>query len=330
MEKGLFLTEAKSIAIVRTDKLGDMVLTLPMIPALKKINPKSQISVIASSYCEPLLSGQELIHQTHYVDKTEGGIKRIFKDNRFDAVFFPRPKFDEILAANRAGIKLRIGSGYRWYSFLLNNQVFVHRKYAEKSEAQYNVDLISSVAGIALEAKALAPKYDEAEFLELKERLGISEKFIIIHPGGGGSAPRWSAENFGELAKKVESLNQFQIFISGSKYEKDKCAIVKSYSPNAIDISGDVNLRQMIGLCKNTQALVSNSTGVLHIAASFDSPILGFYPNTLSMSAKRWGPLTAKSIILNPPKSKDPKLNDNLDLISAELAFSSFVQLLSI
>ena len=59
------LRNSRSIAVVRTDKLGDMVLTLPMVNALKEFCPNSHIDFIASSYTEVLLRGQNLINNYH-------------------------------------------------------------------------------------------------------------------------------------------------------------------------------------------------------------------------------------------------------------------------
>ena len=95
------LRNSRSIAVVRTDKLGDMVLTLPMVNALKEFCPNSHIDFIASSYTEVLLHGQNLINNYHFIDKTHGGINQIFSSNTYDAVFFPRPRFDEIFSAFR-------------------------------------------------------------------------------------------------------------------------------------------------------------------------------------------------------------------------------------
>ena len=44
-----------------------------------------------------------------------------------------------------AGVTNRIGTGYRWYSFLFNNKVYEHRKYAEKHELEYNINLLNKI-----------------------------------------------------------------------------------------------------------------------------------------------------------------------------------------
>ena len=80
------LLNLKRIAIIRTDKLGDMVLTLPMVRILKQINPNFRVFIIASKYTEPLLIHQELIDRYYFINEEK--INRIIKTNDIEAVFF--------------------------------------------------------------------------------------------------------------------------------------------------------------------------------------------------------------------------------------------------
>ena len=325
------LRNSRNIAVVRTDKLGDMVLTLPMVNALKEFCPNSHIDFIASSYTEVLLHGQNLINNYHFIDKTQGGINQIFRSNSYDAVFFPRPRFDEIFSAFRHRIPLRVGSAYRIYSFLLNHKVYQHRKIAEQNEAQYNVDLINSITGLSHQAKLLKPIIPNGISIDNIYTSQSSDRIkIIIHPGGGGSAPKWSASNYGNLAKLLIDNDFCDIIITGTQDESALADIVQSISGNrAINLCGKLSLEQMMLLISQSECLVANSTGVLHIAAALGIKVMGFYPNTPSMSSKRWGALTDKSEFLYPPPSNNPEESDDLNRISVDMAYSSLKRLLN-
>ena len=301
------LRNSRSIAIVRTDKLGDMVLTLPMVNALKEFCPNSHIDFIASSYTEVLLRGQNLINNYHFIDKTQGGINQIFSSNSYDAVFFPRPRFEEIFSAFRHRIPLRVGSAYRIYSFLLNQKVYQHQ------------------------AKLLKPIIPNGISIDNIYASHSSDRIkIIIHPGGGGSAPKWSASNYGNLAKLLIDNNFCDIIITGTQDELALADIVQTISGNrAINLCGKLSLEQMMLLISQSECLVANSTGVLHIAAALGIKVMGFYPNTPSMSSKRWGALTDKSEFLSPPPSNNPEESDDLNRISVDMAYSSLKRLLN-
>ena len=96
------LRSARSIGVVRTDRLGDMVCTLPLVQSLASEFPAARIHLIARSYCEPLLRCTAVADAVHYVDQTP--LETILRKENFDALFFPRPVFSEVLAAFRAEI----------------------------------------------------------------------------------------------------------------------------------------------------------------------------------------------------------------------------------
>ncbi len=324
------LLNAKNIAIIRTDKLGDMVLTLPMLNAVRQACPNANVYVIASSYTELLLKNQPLIYKYLLIEQNDNSCDSIFKNNQFDVVFFPRPRFSEIFTAFKYRIPLRVGSGYRWYSIFLNHKIYEHRKYGDKSEAQFNVDLVNSVTGNSHKAVLLKPFIDDKAISEVSDLFTTSKKTVIIHPGGGGSAPKWSAENFGALAALISKTGQYQILISGTTSESVAASVVKEICPEAINICSKYNLEQLFAIISKSECLISNSTGILHIAAALGISVMGFYPNTPSMSSKRWGALADKSVFLSPEKILNKPLeNDNLNRISPDVALKAFLKLMS-
>jgi len=322
------LQKVRKIAIVRTDRLGDMVLTLPMCNALKELYPEACISLVARSYARDLLLNCTAIDEVLFIDDYSGGIKDIFRQNSFDAVFFPRPRFNECLAAFMKRIPLRIGTAYRWYSLLFNHKVHDHRKNANFHEAEYNTRLVESASGMKCETKLVKPYVDfeiRKNIIDKLKSSGIveNEPFIIVHPGSGGSAYDWKADNFGILAKKIYEELHYKIVITGSEAEKDSCTAVKKICPGAVDLCGQTGLREMISLISLSKLFISNSTGPLHIAAALDIPVIGLYPNTPHLSSKRWGPYSAKGLTVSPTDG------DDMNLISINRVYYCVVQQLN-
>jgi len=66
--------------------------------------------------------------------------------------------------------------------------------------------------------------------------------------------------------------------------------------------AGILSLSELIALIDKADIFIANSTGPLHIAAALGKYIVGFYPNLLVCSAKRWGPYTNKKIVFSPKK----------------------------
>ena len=317
------LSNAKKIAVVRTDKLGDMVLTLPLCLKIKKEFPDTELLLIARKYVEPLLYGSSAISDCYFIDDFKQGISEIFKQNNLDAAFFPRPRLDEAVAGFRAKIPLRIGSGYRAYSFFFNHRIYEHRKSSELHEVEHNLNLLTSITNKKYIPELVKPRISLQSLENAKVILGsfgfnINDKFILVHPGSGGSAYDWSADNFGSLSKIINQKTGIKIVITGIEQEKEKCGIVEKYCTNSINLCSKINLSELIALISLSKMLIANSTGVLHIAAALDIPVAGFYPNTRHLSQKRWGPYSKKAIIFNPPKIDDKSISDDMSSIHPE------------
>jgi ADP-heptose:LPS heptosyltransferase len=323
--------QIKSVAVVRTDRIGDMVLTLPLCRAIKQLNNNIRITVIAKSYTAELLENNVFVDEALYIDNFKNGINSIFKEYRFDAVFFPRPVFKEALSALKNGIPIRIGSAFRWYSFLFNQKVHDHRKTGNLHEAEYNVRLLSSISNSDFEVKLVKPNCKKEDSEKVDEILlgnGIKpgDDYIILHPGSKGSAKDWSSINFGKLSKAISQIYKTKIIITGVDSEVYQCTDVAKLNREALNLCGKLTLGQLIALISNASLLISNSTGVIHLAAASDIPVVGIYPNTSHIGARRWGPFSDKKVIVSPDKnSKDI---DDVNSISVEEVFSAVEKLL--
>ncbi len=326
--------EARNIAIVRTDRIGDMILTLPMVSALKEFNPSFRISIIARKYVKPVLDCVKILDATYYIEDFELGISDILSKYRFDCIFFPHPVLKEAYIAYRIGVPIRIGSGYRWYSFLYNHCIYEHRKKSYRHEAEHNVNMISDVAGRHFEVKLphFEVNNDSGIYVNefLKQEFGKFDiNYFIVHPGSGGSAYEWEAENFGKLASLIYEQTGLYPVITGNQNEGEKCLLAKKYCQYAQNFCGQLNLSEFIALIDKAKLLIANSTGALHIAGALNVPLIGLYPNTLHISSVRWAPLTNRAIIISPPISSGEKYCDDMSLISVEFVADSAIELLN-
>ncbi len=307
-----------SIAVARTDRLGDMVLTLPLIGILKQAMPEARLSLIAHSYAEPLLYECPAVDQVVYADRLSGGFKEALSIVRPEAIFFPRPRFNEALAAVLQRIPIRVGSSYRWYSPFFTDKISEHRSDARYHEAEYNVRMALILFERFFPGKyapdffspklmrpAVKPEAIEAiNALLLKNDISEDVSFIILHPGSGGSAQDWPDEKFSELASMLIAANK-HVILTGIAKENDLCNSIAQKAPKAINLCGKLALSEMIALLDRARIVVANSTGTLHIAAALGTSVVGLYPNSPHIGARRWGPLSPNSIILSPADGSD-------------------------
>lgn len=321
MSKSISTDSIRNIAVVRTDRIGDMVLTLPMCHALRQVSDDFNITMIARTYTEPLLTDLDVIDNAEYIDRTP--YNQILKKYNFDLIFFPRPRWEEIYPSWLSGVPWRVGSAYRWYSFLLSHKVYDHRKKGIYHEAEYNVRLIESFFNRKLETKLITPSINPRTASSLSQKLekhglSLSDHYLIIHPGSGGSANDLPPASFRQITADIANRTDLKVLLTGSEAERN---IVNSISnASTHNLAGEFTLSELIGLIGNAELLIANSTGVIHIAASFDIPVVGLYPNTSHLSSRRWGPYCTNSIVISPHDGSDNmSLIDPLTVVIAAL-----------
>jgi heptosyltransferase-3 len=301
----------KNILIVRSDRIGDVILTLPLAKIIKKHYPDCKVSFLVRDYTKEILKNHPYIDKIIVLSERDGEInflknRKEISSNKFDACIIVNPTFIVALILFFTRIERRIGTGYRWYSFLFNNQVFEHRKYAEKHELEFNLNLLQKI-GIQEVLNEETVEYhlspdgedlNSVDSILAKENIDSDKPFIIIHPGSGGSSIDLPIKKFIELVKKLDSQD-YPILITGSKSEIDICKSLV-ISDNVKNFSGKLNLGQLVALISKSELFISNSTGPIHIAAALGKFTVGFYPKIVSCSKERWAPYTNKRLIYNP------------------------------
>jgi heptosyltransferase-2 len=306
------MNSPKNILIVRTDRIGDVVLSLPMAWLVKKKYPDCKVAYFIRNYTASLIDGNPFIDEVIIADEADGKIlfgKNLIKikSKNFDTSVVVNPTMKISLMMFLAGIKNRIGTGYRWYAFLFNKKVFEHRKHGEKHELEYNINLLKKIdVGIQdfsneIKFHMQIDEVSSAKINSILDEKGFESgnKIVIIHPGSGGSSVDLPKEKLIELTRMISNLNNVTIIITGSKSEFAQCKEFE-ISKSVINLAGQLDLSLLKALINKADLFISNSTGPMHIAAALGVHVIGFFPKILSCSQKRWGPYTEKKSIFIP------------------------------
>lgn len=296
------------ILIVRTDRIGDVVLTLPLANIIKSRYVDSEVHFLVKNYTKPLVELNKLIDKVYTIDELSFlQILKLLRREKYTSIIHVYPVSKLVFAAFFAGIKNRIGTGYRLYSFLLNKKIFEHRKTGSRHELEYNVQLLKEIdinfnPDINNVDFSIQPRLEDVKTIDkiLSEKgIKYNLPIIIIHPGSGGSAIDLPLERFVELSTKLAQSLKFNVIITGSKSEKDICEKLV-VDKSIINLSGSLTLTELVALINRAEMLVANSTGPIHLAAALKKQVIGFYPKFNECSPKRWGPYTNKKSIFQP------------------------------
>ncbi len=304
--------QPRRILIVRTDRIGDVILTLPMAQVLRKRYPDAFIGMLVQKYTAEVVEGNPAVDDVLYYDNGErpySFLKMVLllRAADFDIVFHTHPRFRLALMTWIAGIRKRVGTGYRWYSFLFNVKHFEHRKDARRHELEYNLNLLTTIncpiddterfPRLALNPQAMM----EVDRLLQSIGIGAGEPLVIIHPGSGGSARDWPPANFGLLAAMLAEHEGLRVIVTGTAGESDLVDTVAGIGGERVcKLVGMLSILQLAALAKRASLFIANSTGPLHVAATVGTPVVGLYPQITALSAARWGPYTDRRSILSP------------------------------
>lgn len=291
----------EKVLLSRTDRLGDLLLTLPMANLLLRARPDLEIVFLVQRYAAPLLAHHDPPYPAWIVEDRPLLLP-------VQAIVHVYPRFSLAQWAFRAGIPRRIGTSRRWYHWLFcNERPPVSRRYSFLHEGLLNLRLILSLLSAPWRERVLGMKQED--LLSYRARLvpraalpeSISEALrraplrIGLHVGGKGGAPSWPTSSWIALVEILRRRYPEALFaFTGSAEEKPRTdPIAVSLPPDQVlRTEGLLSLPELISFLSRVDVLISGSTGPLHIAAALDIPVVGVFPATAAMGPWRWAPLS--------------------------------------
>jgi len=304
----------KNILLVRTDRIGDVILSLPAAALLKDIYPGCRITFLAREYTAPLIALSKSVDAVINDDPSLSAraLAMRLKGHDFDLAVMLHPTSRLAWATWLAGIPVRIGTAYRSYSLLFNRRVKQHRKFSLKHELEHNLALVISGLGAAslsdkkfLPEIVIPPDLKEQTAKKLSDSIDINQPFMVIHPGSGGSARDWPIQKYAELIDRIQNsefrIQKIKVAVTlgpGEEHIKEKLRAYLKTEP--VWVSG-LSLPELAAFLSQTELLIANSTGPLHIATAVKTKVIGLYCPMIPCHPKRWGPYGPGHETLVPP-----------------------------
>ena len=330
--------QSQNILIVRTDRMGDVILTTPALTALKRDNPGVKIGMLIAPYTAQVIDGHPDLDYYFFDDDQYKGVLGAFrlakkvKTLAIDQIISVYPTFRLALIAWLAQIPRRTGTSRRLYSFFFNDQIKISRKNATVHESQLNLQFVGSGLTISdIDLKFYIPTDAEIRVDQLLKEKNIPEQYIVIHSGSGGSARDWPLEKFSLLADKIYSDLKITVVLTGTSGEKivvDR--VVQNCISNPIRVDGELNIKELGHLLKKSSVMIANSTGPLHLAVAVGTNIVGLYCPLKACHPDRWGPYRREDSVLMPDieickkyKHGSSKEKNCMDEISLEQVFNA-------
>jgi len=328
----LDINRIKRFLIIRTDRMGDVVLSTPVLTEIKNNFNSPYIAMLLNPYTKEIVSGHPdvdkiITDDVNGIHKGFTGFIKLVKElkkYRFDAALVLHPTPRLALICFLAGIPVRVGTGYRYYSLLFNKKIYQHRRTSGKHELDLNLDIASAI-GVRpgkVFFKFFIPEQADHKINKLLRDKNIPGQFIVLHPGSGGSALDWPVENFARLAAQIQNKLNIPVVATGSASESGLIDLIKKQAKNVIRLEGQLNIKELAALLKKSSLVVANSTGPLHLAVAVGTEVIGLYCTKTACGPERWGPYHRPDSVITPPAETDYNTDNNpMRLITVEQVF---------
>jgi heptosyltransferase-2 len=281
------------ILVIRPDAIGDLVLTLPAIQAVKEHYPGARITALISEYTKPVAECSPAI------DRVTFGYD--LKKYKFDLAINYYNQGRDTIAAFRAGIPRRLGDSSRVLTAWMNNlKVFRDWNDFSRHEVEFNFDLLKPL-GIKMKENARPVLTARAKVpLELDPQ----DLTIGLHVGARTSRS-WPARGFAGLAAWLVKEKGAKVLLLGGPAERAKAEEVARLSGVPVtNLAGKIPLDQLIAVISRLKFFVGMDTGPTHLAAAFGIPLVML---CLNKKAKplRWGPWQTRHLVCVPGDSAE-------------------------
>ena len=300
------------ILLTRTDRIGDVVLSTPVIKAIRDSYPDAHIAFMVRPYAEALVDGNPYLDEVIIYDKF--GKHKSFlntirfalglKKKKFDLAIMLHPTNRSHLIAFFAGIPKRIGYD-RKLSFLLTKKVPHTKQEGKKHESEYTFDLLKEINIIGKPDELFVPLHrkdlDKVDEIFEKNNLSKDDTIITVNPGASCISKKWSADNFAILSDEIVSRFKAKIIIVTDKASIENATQVESKMQNKpINLAGKTTVGELAVIISKSNLFISNDSGPVHIAAAVGTPVISIFGRKdPGLSPKRWGPLSKKSAVFH-------------------------------
>lgn len=312
----------KNILVIRTDRMGDVILTTPIFKALRVNFPSARISVLVQPALVDLVEGNPFVNDI-LVDDRRGknrglfGFFRLVSDIRFhnfDAVFVFHTKRRTNLLAFLAGIPLRIGYRDRNWGGLLNRPIRDERALGMKHEAEFCMDQLEVIGLETVDLEPCVPVNDiwadwADRFFKENNLTSTVKKNIAVHLGASDPSKCWPVNSYATLMESLHVRSEeYEFILVGTAEVCSDAGILKSkLNFPVIDLTGQTTVAQLASVLSRCDALISNDSGPVHMADALGTPVISIFTrNQPGINPERWRPLSSNSCFLAPKPNLVP------------------------
>ena len=289
------------ILIRATNWLGDAVMSLPAIHALREYYPKSEITVLAKKAVADLYARESVVNRVMVYGESRWKTAQALREKKFQLGILLPNSFDSALVMRLAGIRQIVGYKTDGRRLLLTHPVPVPEWKARKHERYYYLGLLQESrlidgcshadSPIRLECAKEAAEAGRRTFAEK----GMALPVIGVSPGAAyGSAKCWLPERFAEAAAGLARQSNGTVALFGAPDDEEDCLAVeeclKKETVPLVNFCGQTTLMEFIDLAAACSVFLTNDSGAMHVASALSVPTVAIFGATNHLTTGPAGP----------------------------------------
>lgn len=284
-------TAPRRLLLLRLERIGDLLMALPGIAAVRAAAPDAVIDLVVGSWNEELARAIPSVNRVETLDARwlarEGVgldlpalLRRAsrWRSAGYDLAinFEPDVRSNLLIAAAGAGWT----AGYRSAGGgpLLDQALDYDPRSHTSDNARRLVEELLGRSGGAVPGPLLA--IPEEHRRRARAIIGTAARPVVaVHVGGGRPVKQWEPERFAEVARRLATTRGATILLTGSRGDGPLIDRVRGALPSSgvIDASGDESLLTLAALLNETALLITGDTGPMHVAAAVGTPIVAVF-----------------------------------------------------
>lgn len=315
----------KRVVVRGTNWVGDSVMTVPALRALRRVLPDAHITLVIRPGTKGIFSEADFIDDVLVYDRKGAlsvfGQVREWRRRNFDLAVLFQNAFEAALIPFFAGVAVRLGYATESRQPLLTHPLTLPDWRSSRHEVFYYLYLVTALEQLLFgrsdvcesepDASLHISENRKAEAAELLRSYGVgeAEPVVAICPGSINSrAKRWPSDRFAALADRlIESRRR--VLLIGSKDELEVSEDVARRMQNKpVVLTGKTSLDQITAVLDRADLIVTNDTGPAHIGAALGRPTLVIFGPTNPLTTRPFAP--EAEILRNPPDCAPCMLRD--------------------
>ena len=309
----------QNVLIIQLRQLGDILLSTPVIRAIKSEWPDARVSFLSHPMGRLILDGNPLLHQ-HLVMPTEGVLQQAkflshLRQNRFSLVFDFMGNPRSALATLMTGAPVRVGmkSTRDWaYTKVLprisGDDYIVKEKFR-----------LLSACGLTPVDQRLMLTWGERDLVGplawIAEHQGFrdSPMRVALSPTHRRENRRWSARNWACLADQLVGRFGAGVVWVWGPGEEEEVKAIQSLCTAKTWMAPKTSFKELAAMIAQCELFIANSNGPSHVAVAVNTPSIQLHGPT---DAPSWSPLTERHRVLTGPKIEDISVDSVVNLVA--------------